>query len=209
MPNRDVLDVVRNKPGDALHILPPAPRWRSVWDALKGEGGKSYTREAFDWRSFNQDTYREGRAPLPEGARLQPIDTATASLLLEEPWSRDIVGNFGTPERYVSEAFGFVVRLEGRVVAAAGCYAQYSDGIEVEVDTHPDFRRLGLARAASRALIAEALRRGCAVHWDAMNAASAHLARSLGYVESERYECLELERVGRGGQKGWDARDDR
>jgi GNAT superfamily N-acetyltransferase len=200
-PSRDVLDIIRSRPGDELHLLPAGPRWHAVVEAVRAEGGRAYTREAFLWSEFDRAVLDGVGARLPQRHTLEPVGLDAARELLSEPWSRDVVGNFESPERYVTEAFGFAIRTGGRIVSAAGCYTTYADGIEVEVDTHPAYRRRGLARAAARALLIEGIRRGCAVHWDAMNEASARLARSLGYASSERYECLEIPRKARTGDK--------
>lgn len=195
-PGRDVLDAARSQPGEELHLLPAADSWRPLRTALIAEGARPYTREIFDWQAFDRRRFERVRAELPPGCEVVPIDRPVAAALLTEPWSRDSVANFGTPERYVREAFGSVVMCGARPVAVAGCYTRYANGIEVQVDTHQEFRRRGFARAACCALIAEALGRGVDVHWDAMNAASAALARSIGYTSSERYECLEVTRTG-------------
>jgi GNAT superfamily N-acetyltransferase len=148
----------------------------------------------FDWATFETTTFYRAESHLPDGSELNPIDEAMARTLLTNAWSRDVVGNFVDPADFVAGAFGFVVECDGVVASAAGCYTCYAEGIEVEVDTHPDHRRRGFARAASLALINEAIKRGIAVHWDAMNDASASLARSLGYTSSVRYRCLEVQR---------------
>ena len=50
----------------------------------------------------------------------------------------------------------------------ASSYTVYRGGIEIEIDTHPDHRRRGLARACGAALMLECLKRGL-YSWDAQN----------------------------------------
>jgi GNAT superfamily N-acetyltransferase len=197
-PRRDVIDSVRQEPGDTLHVLPAGDEWSEVRESLIGEGATPYTREAFDWRAFDVARFRDMTVVAPDGVSLLPIDEARAEELLKEAWSRDGVVNFASAADYAERAFGYVAVADGTLVSLAGCFTIYADGIEVEVDTHPRHRRKGYARAVSHALIAEALRRGVAVHWDAMNPESAALARGLGFTNSVRYECLLVERRGRG-----------
>ena len=67
-----------------------------------------------------------------------------------------------------------------------------SNGIEIEVDTKKEFRRIGLAKACAARLILECLSRGLYPSWDAQNKISLHLAKSLGYTPSYEYDAYEL-----------------
>jgi GNAT superfamily N-acetyltransferase len=204
-PDPALIDAVRAMPGDTLHILPAADDWQPVMDSLIRADAHSYPREVFDWRTFDHSRFQSLRnigertgghpsaaKPMPE---IKPINEQIARMLLTHEWSRDIVGNFNDPADAVSRGFGFVAVLNEVVVSAIGCYTCYADGVEVEVDTHPDYRRRGFAGLVSRAMFAEAIDRGLAVGWDAMNGVSAALARSLGYTSSLQYQCLEVQRA--------------
>jgi GNAT superfamily N-acetyltransferase len=166
-------------------------------EELIAEGARSYPRVVFDWVSFDRNrflTLQTQTAP-PDGSAVRRIDADLHGRLVASEWSRDAVGNFSGAADFLERAFGYVVELDGRIVSVAGCFTCYSDGIDVQIDTHPDYRRRGFARAAATALIAEAIERGIEVHWDAMNDSSAALARQLGYVGSRTYECLEVDRL--------------
>ena len=66
-------------------------------------------------------------------------------------------------------------------MAGAASYAVSEDAIEIEIDTHPDYRRRGLATAAGAALILTCLDRGLYPGWDAHDLRSVALAEKLGY----------------------------
>lgn len=127
------------------------------------------------------------QAPLPEGFVLRPLDTAGYAAAMAEGWSRDLCGNFAGAEDYARRGLGFGVFLDRRLVSGASSYTVYDKGLEIQIDTHRDFRRRGLAYAAAAALILECLRRGWYPSWDAHNAVSRALAEKLGYRCSGAY----------------------
>ena len=75
----------------------------------------------------------------------------------------------------------------GQLAAGASSYSSYPGGIEIEIDTHKDFRRQGLAYSAGAALILACLDRGWYPSWDAANRPSLALAEKLGYQFSHPY----------------------
>ena len=81
---------------------------------------------------------------------------------------------------------------EGQILSGASCYSTYSRGIEVEIDTHPDHRRKGLAYSCGAAMILECLNRGLYPSWDAANLGSVALAEKLGYHFSHEYPVYYL-----------------
>lgn len=66
-------------------------------------------------------------------------------------------------------------------------YTIYPGGIEIEIDTKPDYRGRGLATACGAALILECLRRGLYPSWDAHDLRSVALAEKLGYHRDHPY----------------------
>ncbi|MGL5086426.1 MAG: GNAT family N-acetyltransferase, partial [Clostridium sp.] len=58
----------------------------------------------------------------------------------------------------------------------------------IEIDTHPEHRRKGLATVAASALILDCIKRGKYPSWDAANLESVDLAKKLGYVFKEAYD---------------------
>jgi GNAT superfamily N-acetyltransferase len=69
----------------------------------------------------------------------------------------------------------------------ASSYTVYNGGIEIEVDTKPEFRRKGLAAACSARLILECLQRELYPSWDAHDLRSVALAEKLGYHADDPY----------------------
>lgn len=74
------------------------------------------------------------------------------------------------------------------IVAGASSYTSYEEGLEIEVDTQPDYRRKGLALSCAAKLILECLERGLYPSWDAANQESVALAEKLGYHLDHAYD---------------------
>lgn len=82
-----------------------------------------------------------------------------------------------------------MVLCGNRLAAGASSYTSYDDGIEIEIDTHPDFRRRGLATACGARLILYCLAGGLYPGWDAANPESVALATKLGYHFDHEYDA--------------------
>lgn len=109
---------------------------------------------------------------------------------LEEVWSRSFVCNFLDYNDFSENAFAKCLTRDGRLICAASCYSSYSRGVEVEIATHPEHRRKGLATVAGAAFVLECVKRGLNVHWDAANKTSLKIAEKLGFKLAEEYTAL-------------------
>lgn len=175
------------------HVLDPPQCWIGAIRRAAPARFRRYERVAFDPLLPEARAPGAGRQPT-EGSgtafEIVPIGPAEAEALRAAPWSQDLVANTMIPDD--RGGFGFVARLDGTIIGGVGCYAVYADGVEVEIDTHADYRRRGVARALGRRMVRECAARSLACHWDAMNAASAALAGELGFVPLRRYDCYLL-----------------
>ena len=81
--------------------------------------------------------------------------------------------------------------LQGeRIVSGCGTYLHAPGALEIEIGTHPDFRRRGLAAACGAGFILAALEKGLSPHWDAMNEESCRLALRLGFGPARPYPVV-------------------
>jgi GNAT superfamily N-acetyltransferase len=94
--------------------------------------------------------------------------------------SEDEAGEAGLDE-ITSEAF--VIRSEGRVVAAAGYRLWPGDVAHLSVLTAPSHRGRGLAKQVAAAATADALEAGLLPQWRARPEPSRQVARALGFIE--------------------------
>lgn len=128
-----------------------------------------------------------------DGCTLGDINEDIYKQALSAVWSRSFVCNFLDYNDFARNGFGKCVTHGGKLICAASCYSSYSRGVEVEIATHPDYRRNGLAVRAGAAFVLECVRRGLTPHWDAGNEISLKIAKKLGYTLKEEYTSLVFE----------------
>jgi GNAT superfamily N-acetyltransferase len=180
------------------HLFDPPDSWCAGISRDATRKTRAYERIEFDpvapaspGASEQAPPARDGGAGTDPGTTIVPIDAASVEELLAEEWCADAVRHTMAPGRE-AVGFGFVARRSGLIVGVVGCYAVYADGVEVQIDTREGYRRRGIAAALGARMVGECGDRGVACHWDAMNVASAALARRLGFRERRRYRCIEV-----------------
>lgn len=162
------------------------PLLRRVW------GGALTTRTRVDFRAGDWDRARL-RAfvdALPDSFALRRITIDEAGRFRELAGS--LVYNFPSLEEFVARGAGFGVEYEGRFVSGCSSFAISSRKLEFEIQTHPDFRRRGLATAAAAAMIEHCIDAGLEPCWDAHNDVSTALATNLGFVNPAPYTAYEI-----------------
>jgi GNAT superfamily N-acetyltransferase len=188
------LELVKKLPRYKI-ILPSPLGWSDLFIQVHGNGLKKLRRFAFSGDGLDLDHLRSLTRNLPEGHRVERIDIELARRIYSDPSiiSEDHVRNFNSPEYFVERGIGFCALRRDRIVCGASSYAFCHKGIEVQVNTHPDFRGKGLATVVSAALLVYCLDHGIEPRWDAGNQISVRLAERLGYVQTDSYEVLLLE----------------
>ncbi len=165
---------------------------KNIFEAFGGRA-RRVTRYAFKKNTvFDTDKLRAYANSLGSDFELRKIDRELFYRLRGDAVFGDFVSQFESCERFSALGAGVVAMKNDVIVSGASAYSAYRGGIEVEVDTAPEYRRMGLARASSAALILECLDRGLYPSWDAQNLVSAHLASALGYGEAREYFAYEI-----------------
>src|SRR5262249_52737178 len=103
-----------------------------------------------------------------------------------------LVYNFRSHEEFMTRGVGLGILHQGMFVSGASSAAVGGGKVEIEIQTHRQFRRRGLARTVAAALILYCLERGLEPCWDAANRLSAALARQLGFHSTGTYEAYRL-----------------
>ncbi len=186
------------KPGwpgrDFIIMIPQNQGWADEIETVYRTRAKKVTRYAIKKEQgvFDRE-YLKGITEVPlKGFSLRMIDKEHFEICRTQPWSRDLVSQYGSYEEYQRWGLGVVAIKDGEVVSGASSYSSYRDGIEIEIDTREDQRRRGLALACGAKLILACMDKGLYPSWDAQNKASVALAEKLGYHFSHEYIAYEI-----------------
>ncbi len=186
-------ELLKNLPKDNIVIV-ENDEWKSrIETAYKGYIDK-FQRYAFkknpDYLDYNHIQSFLGK--LPAEYELRKVDKALAYDPSLQEVSEDFTSQFNSIEDYINKGIGYCILRKEKIVCGASSYSVYDDGIEIEIDTHPDYRRKGLATVAAAALILDCLERGKYPSWDAANLVSVSLAQRFGYVMEEPYDAYHI-----------------
>ena len=180
---------------DAPILVPGSAGWEALIREVLGERAVPFTRYATrrEPENFRRDRLIRFTRSLPHGFSIHPIGREIYFTLMEGEWAWDLCGCFADASDFLEQGLGFVVTHGGLLVAGASSYAACDGAIEIEIDTRPDFRRLGLASACGARLILECLTRGIYPGWDAHDGRSLALAEKLGYRLDHPYTAYWVE----------------
>lgn len=180
---------------DAPILVPGSAGWEALIREVLGERAVPFTRYATrrEPENFRRDRLIHFTRSLPHGFFIHTIGREIYFTLMEGEWAWDLCGCFADASDFLEQGLGFVVTHGGLLVAGASSYTACGGAIEIEIDTRPDFRRLGLATACGGKLILECLRRGLYPGWDAHDGRSLALAEKLGYRLDHPYTAYWVE----------------
>lgn len=182
-------ELLHNLPEDILVIV-KTDAWKKRLETVHQGSFEKFQRYRFKKSSadLSNNYLKPLLSKLPDDYELRRIDATIANDPALHEISEDFTCQFDSIEDYLKRGTGFAVLHRGQVVSGASSFSIYDDGIEIEVGTHPDHRRKGLATVVSAALILDCLGRGKDPSWDAATPESAALAKQLGYVFEEAYD---------------------
>jgi len=177
------------------YLVPKDAAWESLIESHYGSRARKFLRYAIKKEPdvFDREKLASFcRVPGPD-YELRMIDEGIYNALLGEPWSADLCIRFENYADYKKRAVGTAVLHRGAPVSGASPYAVYDGGIDIEIDTKPEYRRRGLASACGALLILECLKRNIYPGWDAHDLRSVSLAQKLGYTPDRAYTTYELD----------------
>lgn len=191
-------------PREYAILIPGDEEWEKLLEGYFGKRARRFARYAMkaEMKDFDRNRLRMLSGKLPDGFELRRMDEKLYELCKREEWSLDLVSQFPDYETYSRLAVG-VAAVKTKCpdegdsckeipVSGASAYAGYRDGIEIEIDTKAEYRRMGLASACGAGLILVCLERGIYPGWDAHNLESVDLAEKLGYHLDFVYTAYEV-----------------
>jgi GNAT superfamily N-acetyltransferase len=177
------------QPGKGSAVV-PSEAWHRLLAAHYPGELLEEQREAFVAGRFDPAALRRLREALPAGFDLVCVQPEQVAAFAEI--DIDLVHNFASHAEFAERGIGFGVLREGRFVAGCSSFAIGGGALEIEIDTHPDFRRRGLARVVGAQMVLWCIENGLEPCWDAANSMSAALARQLGFAPTEQYTAYRL-----------------
>ncbi len=176
-------------------LVPKDKPWEELIESNYGQRAEKITRYAIKKEPdiFNKEKLQEYIEALDSDYEIRLFDEDIYEMAKREEWSADLCSQFKTNEDYQQRAIGVAVLHQGKLVSGASPYAVYSKGMEIEIDTCPEYRGKGLATVCGAKLILECLERKLYPSWDAHDLRSVHLAEKLGYHLDYPYVAYEVE----------------
>ena len=185
----DAEDAVRQLEPPAT-IVASSDAWDPLLGRIWGENLRPRRRVAFSPANWDRQRLRAFGDALPDGMNVHRIESGDARGF--EGLAESLVYNFDSLDDFADRGVWFGIEHEGRFVSGCSSFAISSQSLEFEIQTHPDYRRRGLALATASAMIEYCLDHGLEPCWDAHNSMSAALATKLGFVSPRPYTAYEL-----------------
>lgn len=179
---------------DFLIMIPQNEAWEAMIEDCYGEKAKKVTRYGIKKEPgiFDREHLQNVVKTLPDGYVLTMMNEELFCRCREIDWCREWVAQYPDYALYHNYGLGALVMKDGEPVSGASSYSGYHGGIEIEIKTHEDHRRKGLAYVCGAKLILECLDRGWYPNWDAQNEWSVGLAEKLGYHFRHEYAAYEI-----------------
>ncbi|MBI3374296.1 MAG: GNAT family N-acetyltransferase [Betaproteobacteria bacterium] len=172
-------------------VIAPTPAWQHLITATCPSEWAVYRREAFQAETFDVDKLRRFCQALPSGFELRQVRLEEVTQFATD-LDPALIYNFRSHEEFMTRGVGLGILHQRTFVSGASSAAVGGERLEIEIQTHRQFRRRGLARAVAAALILYCLERGIEPCWDAANEPSAALGRQLGFHSTGKYAAYRL-----------------
>lgn len=186
---KEAEELLFNLPDFTLAIV-DSDEWKKRIETVHNGANEKFQRYRFKKNPEHLDrTHIEDLiSSLPRGYEIMKVDKNIAQSSSFNELSEDFTSQFDSIDDFINRGIGYAILHEGKVVSAATSFSIYDEGIEIEVASHSDHRRKGLATIAASALILDCIERGKYPSWDGANSESVELAKKLGYVFKESYD---------------------
>jgi GNAT superfamily N-acetyltransferase len=188
--SRDADALVRCAPID--WVTPETDAWRELLLRVFADRIRVTPFVAFSSASLDVAALERHTRSVEDGYELCRLDAALSHRLLTDMKKAWLLESYASLDDFLRRGIGYVAVHEGNVVASATSAVTSARAIDIDIETAPAHRRIGLATAVGAALALECLVRGIDPLWLASNDASCRLAEKLGYARVDRYETFEI-----------------
>ena len=187
--SKEAEEMLHNLPEFTLAIV-DSDEWKERIESVHRGAFEKFQRYSLEKNSEHLDRKHMLNllSLLPKGYEIKKIDKEIVKAPSFRELSEDFVSQFDSIDDFINRGIGYAILHEGKVVSAATSFSIYDDGIEIEIATHSQYRRKGLATIAAAALILDCLDNEKYPGWDGANLESLELAKKLGYKFKESYD---------------------
>ena len=187
-------ELLHNLPDFTLAIV-GSDEWRNRIETIHAGLIEKFPRYRFEKNPehLNRKHIQGLISTLPDGFEIKRIDKMIANDSSFHELSEDFVSQFDSIDDFLNRGIGYAIINNNQVVSAATSFSMYDEGIEIEVASHPNYRRKGLATIVASTLILDCLDRGKYPSWDGANMDSVKLAQKIGYKFKESYDTYFIE----------------
>ena len=129
-------------------FVPSDREWEEILEKCYEGKIKKITRYAMkkEHDIFQKEQLQQAiESVLKKEIQLSFIDEKLFYECRKEEWSYDLTGQFADFDTFAKLGIGVVAVKNEEILAGASTYARYDKGIEIEVDTKIQYRRMGLA----------------------------------------------------------------
>lgn len=191
---KEAEELLFNLPEFTLVIV-DSDEWKERIETVHNGSFEKFQRHRFEKNPEHMDRKHIQNliSLLPEGYKIKKVDKNIAKKSSFQELSEDFISQFDSIDDFVNRGVGYAILYQGKVVSAATSFSIYDEGVEIEVASHPDHKRKGLATIVSSALILDCIDRGKYPSWDGANSESVELAKKLGYVFKESYDTYYID----------------
>lgn len=174
-------------------LIPRDERWERLIESHFGNQITKTLRYAIKHEPdiFQREKLTNYIDHLAKDYEVKLFDREIFRMAKKEQWSADLCSQFQDYEEYERKAVGAAILYKGELVSGASPYAVYDGGIEIEIDTKPEYRKRGLATVCGARLIIACMERQLYPSWDAHDLRSVALAEKLGYHLDHSYVTYE------------------
>lgn len=175
-----------------VEIVSSNPKWYDHF--IKNSPKKNFMkkRRVFDSSSISTDNLNKILSQAPSNCSVERLTLSHKDFLQNDYLYEDIIGSFESYEDLMDKGVSFGLFEDGKLAAICSSFSRLSDGIEIEIDTKPEFRKKGYASIVAASALKYCLENGLVPHWDAANDISCCLAKKLGYTLDYEYDTLVL-----------------
>ncbi len=168
----------------------PNKKWEQLIKENYGDKLRFQTRTKVSSANLDLEHMRKLKNNVPDGYEIVKINSEIIDKF-EENTIQKINRFCGSVDNFKKNGFGFCALHNGKIAAEiSNGGITYKNTFEMDLETHPDHRRKGLATVLAAFMIEYSLENGLDPRWDAANKPSAVLAFKLGYTDPEEYEVM-------------------